>query len=154
MNKVSAFTVLEMLVNLTIMAIIMGLIYFAYSSFVYQVTNYRYDMEERNRISRGYVQMKIDFYKADKIVYSFKKCKVVFYDNSYVTYRFLDNYLIRQQETVTDTMDVKNITYETERSKVTNEELVTELAIETTLFKEPIVFTVYKQYPMNVTMKM
>ena len=62
MSRVKAFTVLEMLINIVIMAIIVSMVYYLYSSFTQQVYAYQNTSEEERALQQFYVQMKTDFY--------------------------------------------------------------------------------------------
>jgi len=154
MSKVKAFTILEMLINLTIMSIIMGLIYFAYSSFVQQVMNYQKSIEQQNKLSRIYVQLKTDFYNADRVVRNNKNFAIVKYDTKEITYKATDKYLIRNQIGVLDTLLIDDITIVSHPNLETKEDLITKMVIKTKLFEEPIEFVVIKEYAPNLTIKL
>ncbi|MDY8138466.1 PulJ/GspJ family protein [Aquimarina sp. 2201CG5-10] len=153
MNKVKAFTILEMLVNLTIMSIIMGLIYFAYSSFVQQVMNYQRSIDEENELTRSYVQLKTDFYNAERVVKGYKMFKTIAYNNQEIEYKITDKYLIRKQLQVYDTLPVSSIGIESEFNQITKEDLINKLVVKTMLFEEPLEFTVIKEYAPNFKLK-
>lgn len=154
MNNVKAFTILEMLINLTMMSIIMGLIYFAYSSFVQQVINYQRSIDEQNDLSRSYVQLKIDFYNADRVVNGYQGFKTVSYNNTEIEYTITNKYLIRKQIGVVDSLALNKIKIETVLHSKTKEDLITRMVINTSLFDEPIEFTVGKEYAPNLKLKL
>jgi len=155
MSKVKAFTILEMLVNLTIMSIIMGMIYFAYSSFVQQVIGYQKSVQEQNELTSSCVQLKMDFYTAEKVVKNDKKFTVVFYDVSKkVSYNFTDKYLIRKQLNMLDTLAVEELKVEVQKNEITNEDLVKTLRVKTRLFDEPMEFVIHKTYAPNIVLKL
>jgi len=155
MSKVKAFTILEMLVNLTIMSIIMGMIYFAYSSFVQQVIGYQKSVQEQNELTSSYVQLKMDFYTAEKVVKNDKKFTVVFYDVSKkVIYNFTDKYLIRKQLNMLDTLAVEELKVEVQKNEITNEDLVKTLRVKTRLFDEPMEFVIHKTDAPNIVLKL
>lgn len=153
-NKIKAFTILEMLVNLTIMSIIMGLVYFAYTSFVQQIMGYRESIERQNELSRIYVQMKKDFYVADKVVRESKGFRTMPYDENEITYKVTDKYLIRKQSEVSDTLKISGIDIISVLNMNTNEDLVTKLVVFTTLFEEPLQYTLVKNYAPNLKLNM
>ena len=154
MSKVKAFTILEMLINLTIMSIILGLIYFAYASFVKQLVNYRVSIDQQNKLTRNYVQLRTDFFNAERIVKSFKGFKTIPYNTKEIEYKITDKYLIRKQIETLDTLAVKKINITTEFNDMTREDLITKMIIETTLFEEPIEFVVTKEYAPNLKLRM
>jgi len=154
MSNIKAFTVLEMLVNLTMMSIIMGLIYVAYTSFVQHVMNYQHSIDEQDRLTRSYVQLKIDFYHADKVVKEYQGFKTVPYDMKQIQYKIMDTYLIRKQIDILDTLPIREIKIASVANTITKEELITKIAIQTSLYDEPIMFTVVKEYPPNLTMRL
>ncbi len=154
MSKVKAFTILEMLINLTIMSIIMGLIYFAYSSFVQQVINYQSSIEQQNKLSRTYVQLKADFYNADRIVRNNKDFAILKYNTKEIRYKVTGTYLIRNQAGMLDTLQIDDIHMESNLNLITKEELITKMVVKTMLFEEPIEFMVIKEYAPNLTIKL
>ncbi|MFD2561889.1 PulJ/GspJ family protein [Aquimarina rubra] len=154
MSKVKAFTILEMLINLTIMSIIMGLIYFAYASFVKQVINYQASIDEQNELTTSYVQLRTDFFNAERIVKSYKGFKVIAYNNKEIEYKITDKFLIRRQIEMLDTLPIKKIKISTDFNSITKEDLVTKMSIGTTLFDEPIEFIITKDYAPNFKLKL
>ncbi|WP_299242529.1 type II secretion system protein [uncultured Aquimarina sp.] len=154
MSKVRAFTILEMLINLTIMSIIMGLIYFAYASFVKQVVNYQASIDEQNELTTSYVQLRTDFFNAERIVKSYKGFKVIPYDNKEIEYKITEKYLIRRQVHMLDTLSINKLTISSDFNSITKEDLITKMMIETTLFDEPIEFIIAKDYAPNLKLKL
>ncbi|MBQ4821389.1 hypothetical protein [Aquimarina sp. MMG016] len=152
--KVKAFTILEMLVNLTIMSIIMGMIYFAYSSFVQQVISYQNSIDEENELNRSYVQLKTDFFNAEKVIKSFKSFKIVSYNGKEVSYKITDKYLVRKQIQMLDTLFIDDVKLSSELNVITKEDLITEIAVKTTLFDEPVEFTITKDYAPNLKLNL
>lgn len=153
MSKVKAFTILEMLINLTIMSIIMGLIYFAYSAFVQQVINYQTAIDQENSLNQIYVQLKTDFFESEKVVKSGRDIKIISYKGEEVSYKQTDQFLIRKQAQVLDTLPVTQIKTISKTNKITREELVTKLIVETTLFNEPVAFSILKEYAPNLKLQ-
>ncbi|WP_298538919.1 type II secretion system protein [uncultured Aquimarina sp.] len=154
MSKVRAFTILEMLINLTIMSIIMGLIYFAYASFVKQVVNYQASIDEQNELTTSYVQLRTDFFNAERIVKSYKGFKVIPYNNKEIEYKITEKYLIRRQVHMLDTLSINKLTISSDFNSITKEDLITKMMIETTLFDEPIEFIIAKDYAPNLKLKL
>lgn len=154
MSKVKAFTILEMLVNLTIMSIIMGLIYFAYASFVKQVVNYQHSIDEQNELTSSYVQLKLDFYNADRIVKGYQRFTILTYDNKEVVYNITDRYLVRSQLHMKDTLPLQSLKIDSDFNVYTKEDLVTKIEVNTDLFEEPIKFVVTKDYAPNLKLKL
>ncbi|SEK29847.1 hypothetical protein SAMN04487910_0191 [Aquimarina amphilecti] len=154
MSKVRAFTILEMLINLTIMSIIMGLIYFAYASFVKQVINYQVSIDEQNELTTSYVQLRTDFFNAERIVKSYKGFKVIPYNNKEIEYKITDKYLIRRQVHMLDTLSINKLTISSDFNIITKEDLITKMIVETTLFDEPIEFVIAKDYAPNLKLKL
>lgn len=154
MSKVKAFTILEMLVNLTIMSIIMGLIYFAYASFVKQVVNYQHSIDEQNELTSSYVQLKLDFYNSDRIVKGYQRFTILTYDNKEVVYDITDKYLIRKQLHMRDTLPLHSLKIDSDFNVYTKEDLVTKIEVNTDLFEEPIKFVVTKDYAPNLKLKL
>ena len=146
MTTFRAFTILEMLINLVIMSLLIGLVYFAYASFAKQVTNYKDIIEEQNTVHRLHTQLKIDFFTSEKVIKTINGFRVVNYDDTTIEYVVETKNLTRKQNQVSDSITIKDIEIQYEQKIFSNEEWIKEISIETILFNEILTFSVYKNY--------
>ncbi|UZO80689.1 hypothetical protein NBT05_17320 [Aquimarina sp. ERC-38] len=153
-SSVKAFTIMEMLINLVIMSIIMGLIYFAYSSFAQHISSYRKDIEQQNSITRMYNQLKTDLYESEKVVRTDKGFDVIFYNNRKIEYGISNKTIIRRQLQNTDTLEIQHIKIIENDFSSTLKRAVSQIKIVTQLYDENLNFSVYKYYPPNFKMKL
>ena len=63
-----AFTILEMIINLALMSIIVGMVYLVYGYFSKSLSQYSIMSTENFDLELFYSQLEEDFYIADKIV--------------------------------------------------------------------------------------
>ncbi|MFC5048343.1 type II secretion system protein J [Aquimarina hainanensis] len=150
--SIKAFTILEMLVNLAIMSIILGLIYFAYSTFVDQIRLYRESMEQQDKLSGMYLRMKTDFYEAVKIIKTPEGFSAIGYDESSIGYTVQPQQLIRTQGMIKDTIAIEKVVLFSETDKNTGEIYIHKAEIRTTMFEESLSLWVAKQYKATTRM--
>lgn len=146
-NNIKAFTILEMLINIAIMSIIIGIVYFIYSSFARQVSNYQINIEEQMKLDNFSLQLKTDFFNAQKIVASTGSFEVFFYNAKSIKYEITDKYLIRKQNQNTDTLRIKKIVLNKITSLDSKTNLIRRAVITTSIFNEPVEYVITKKYP-------
>lgn len=135
------------------MSIIIGMVYFVYSSFSKQVSFYQSDIEEENTLSSFYLRLKTDFFKADRIIGTNNSFELVQYDTKRVYYEVQNGYLFRRQQNDLDSLRIDKIDISLSIDPVTNESLVQKAEITTNLFEEKMNFTVAKKYPEMLEFK-
>ena len=150
MKKVSGFTILEMLINMTIMSIIISLIYFTYSALVQQIQKYQQALNEEMHFNIFYTQLKQDFYDAEYVEKSNEGFKCISYTEEIVEYKVDSKIIIRTQKENRDTLIIRNARITSDLNKIVNKELVKKLDTETSLFDEPLNFSLYKNYAPNL----
>ena len=146
-NSVKAFTILEMLINIAIMSIIIGMVYYAYSSFAKQVSYYQSGVIEQNELDSFCLQLKTDFFNAEKIVGSTDSFEVFFYNTKSIKYEIKNGFLLRKQNQNVDSLRIRKVNVTTISNPDMNEILVQKAIITTYLFDEPIEYMVTKKYP-------
>lgn len=146
-TNLSAFTILEVLINIVIMSIIIGMVYFVYSSFSKQISLYRMDVEEEQALSSFYLRLKTDFFQTDKIIGSAKSFEAIMYDNTKVFYKVEKGYLYRIQNGNRDSLKIKKLDVSSKPHPVTHENMIEKVRLTTMLFEEPMELTVAKKYP-------
>jgi len=147
-SKIKAFTILEVLINILITSIIIGMVYFIFNSYIQQLNLYVSDMGNRNRIDRFLLQMKTDFFEAEKIVHTGDgSFKAVFYDTRSIDYKILEKSLIREQIGIKDTLDIFSISLNILENFRTDEKLIREIGLQLNLLGESHKYVVTKEYP-------
>ena len=143
-----AFTILEMLINIAIMSIIVGMVYYIYTSFSKQVSFYQSDVEEKNSVSNFCLQIKTDFFKADKIIGNKNSFEVIMYDTSKtVNYEVENDFLYRIQNQIIDSLRINKINVSSKENFDFKESYIEKIEIQTFLFDEIIEFAAAKKYP-------
>lgn len=137
---------MEVLINILLTAIILGMVYFLYTSFVKQISIYQSSIKEQNELNAFCLQLKKDFFKASKIVNSDDGFKVVFYDTKSVDYIIAENYMYRKQNQRTDSLRIKKVSRNWVFMPKTKEELLNGLVMETMLFDNPVNYSLTKDY--------
>lgn len=142
-----AFTVMEVLINILLTAIIMGMVYFLYVSFVKQIGLFEENISEKNNLYTFCHQLKTDFFNAEEIVNSPNSFKVVFYDRSKVEYTIGKKFLYRTQNSRWDSLEIRHVDREWVLKSNSQEQLLHRLNIETLFFNSPVSCSFYKEYP-------
>ncbi len=137
---------MEVLINILLTAIIIGMLYFLYTSFIKQISMYQSSIKEQNELNGFCLQLKKDFFKAGKIINSGNTFKIFFYDTKSVDYAITENYIYRKQNGRTDSLRIKKVSKNWILTPKTKEQLVNALVIETMLFNKPVNYTLTKDY--------
>jgi len=145
-NNIRAFTILEMLINIAIMSIIIGIVYFVYSSFARQVSNYQINIEEQMEFDSFSLQLKTDFFNAEKIVALTDSFEILFYNTKSVKYEITDKYLLRKQNQNVDSLRIIKVTLDRVSSLDSSANLIRKVIVTAPLFNEPIEYVVTKKY--------
>jgi hypothetical protein len=146
-NKLRAFTILEMLINITIMSIIIGMVYYIYSSFSKQIIFYQDDIQEEYVLTSFCLRLKRDFYNAEKIKGSINSLELISYSNKIINYEVGGEFLYRRQQNDVDSLRISKLDVSMLANPMTKENLVQKAQITAFLFGENINFTVMKKYP-------
>ncbi|NHF59000.1 hypothetical protein FK220_006595 [Flavobacteriaceae bacterium TP-CH-4] len=146
-TNLRAFTILEVLINIVIMSIIIGMVYFVYSSFSKQIYFYRSDVEEELALSSFCLRLKADFFQAEKIIGTAYSFEVVRYDTNRIQYEVANGFIYRTQAGNRDSLRIDKIEISSKIDPITNENLIRKAQLSTILFEAPMEFTVAKKYP-------
>lgn len=150
--RIKAFTILEVIINLAIMAIIVSMVYFVFGYFSNTVYDYNKMALENFTIKSFYTLMEEDFYTSEKVISENGKVfDIVFYDERKVQYIRKGDYFFRKMATVKDSIKVKDmqIEYLWNDSKKLSENPIKSIRITTLLYEKETLLFVYKNYLSN-----
>lgn len=151
MTKVKAFTVLEVLITMGVMAIIVSLTYLLYGSFSQQIMNYQKNSIEAQNFEQFTNQLQVDLFEAEKVIKSNNTIEFSFYsDKKSILYEIGTNELSRTQGNLKEILMIKNVEIETLNS---NSDLITKLNIISSLFNEELQVELIKIYPPNLSIQ-
>ncbi len=145
-NRQPAFTILEVLINIAIMSVIIGMIYFIYSAFSKQIAYYRADVEEELAFGNFCLRLKEDFFRAEKITGTAASFETVRYNDERIYYVVKNGYIYRDQKSNRDSLKVDKITVQTKIDPVSNEKVLEKISLGAFLFQKPLTFTAAKKY--------
>lgn len=146
-SMVRAFTVMEVLINILLTAIIIGMVYFIYLSFIKQIGLFEENIERQNDMEIFCLQLKKDFLGSEKIINSPNSFRMVFYDKGTVDYAIGKKFLYRKQNSNLDSLEVSNISREWDLNSRSGEQLLNKLSLEIVLFENSISYGLRKEYP-------
>lgn len=150
-TKLNAFTVLEVLITMGVMAIIVSLTYLLYGSFSQQVLNFQQNSIEEQNYEQFISQLKMDVFEAEKIVQGNNTLEFRFYNNlRSISYEVNATEITRTQNILKESLAIKNITIQTIEGSI---DLVNKLLINTSLFNEDLEVEIIKVYPPNLSMQ-
>lgn len=146
-NWLKGFTVLEMLINIAITAIVVGMVYYTYSSFTKQVLVYQESVLVKGEVDSFLVQLKTDVFECEQILRGNNSFEMVFYDGRRIEYLVLGEYLVRGQNQKRDSLRIKGFDYRTIKSNTGQVDYVNWIEFETFVFKQTVPFAAFKEYP-------
>ena len=154
-KKIKAFTIIELVVVMILTAIIVGIVYSAYSIVGNQYSSYKKISVQNSRVALLSMLLSKDFTTAHYIKNGNEE--LFFYDkeDNIIRYGFDENYITRSGNSITDTFPVNTLNIE---MKFLNQEqiipngLVDELYFESLIFKKQQLFHFKKQYGADVLM--
>jgi len=145
-TSLKAFTLLEVLINITIMSIIIGLVYYIFSSLGQQFRIYQNSLLQKTNLRSFQVNLNQDFFLANRIYGEKNQFELINYNDAIIYYNLNDGFLYRTQGSLTDSIEVVSMKIFSE-DYISNENLVTGVSIRTSLFNESIDLNVQKRYP-------
>jgi len=152
MLKIRAFTILEMLINLAIMAIIISMVYFVYIYFSKNMADYSEIVSGNFEVQSFYGGLKEDFFLSDKVtVENGRDFTIHFYDGRKVAYYQKSGFLIRDNTVGKDSIQLVGLKIDflhTPRG-IKSKELVRSVTLTTNLLEKNINLFVYKTYFSN-----
>ncbi len=128
------------------MSIIIGMVYYVYSSFSKQVFEYRSGVDEELALSNFCLRLKADFFEAEKVVGTTNSFEAIRYDMSRSYYEVKKGYMYRIQNQNRDSLRIYRIDVSSIKDPNTNENLIQSAQMSFLLFEVPIQFKVAKKY--------
>lgn len=110
-NKIKAFTFIEVTINLVIMSIIVSVVYYSYSIFSKQLLLFSNQIEVVNNLNQINVVLKNDVHHSKKMTKYKDMIKLVLYDNSEVLYEVINHKISRTVNSKTDYFETHIISH-------------------------------------------
>lgn len=101
-----AFSIIEAIVSMAIMAIILGIVFFVFSIVTEQMLDYKDQNQLVNDLNRLTYSLNKDIFDNEKM--NVTDDEIIFngYSGELVRYNFIDDYILRSKETFIDTFKV------------------------------------------------
>lgn len=150
--KIKAFTILEIVISMAVMAIIITMVYLVYIFFTKNTSEYASMLTENFEMELFYSLLKEDFYKSEKVlVQEDNGFLVVYYDQREVSYYSKARFLFREIQNKKDSIPLGYLEVNTlfEKPMQATENLVQSVTINSELLKQGIPLFVFKEYPSN-----
>ncbi|MAY21687.1 MAG: hypothetical protein CMC74_02805 [Flavobacteriaceae bacterium] len=150
--KIKAFTILEIVISMAVMAIIITMVYLVYIFFTKNTSEYASMLTENFEMELFYSLLKEDFYKSDKVlVQEDNGFLVVYYDQSEVSYYSKAGFLFREIQNKKDSIPLGYLEVNTlfEKPMQGTENLVQSVSINSELLQQGVPLFVFKEYPSN-----
>lgn len=109
MQKIRAFTLLELLIGMIISSIVIGFCYLSYSIIYKQYMSYKILKLEIVETIQFNSILNSDFIKAETVVFGDNKLILNSTNRSSLQYDLMDNYILRKDGEVTDTFNLSAI---------------------------------------------
>lgn len=148
MTRLRAFTIVEVIVNVVIMSLIVGFVYFIYVSFGNQFSNYQRQMEVGFGYKNFVSALRHDLYASSLVIGSNSDIEVLFYDGSKTNYYFREGFFYRKKGEVVDSIATKAVeVWYTENETYLNQELIEKVVIEFADKRSANSYSLTKYYP-------
>ncbi|MBS1509227.1 MAG: type II secretion system protein [Bacteroidetes bacterium] len=152
MQKLKAFTIVELVVVMIISAITLATIYTVYLLVKKQYLRQTEKVEQLN----SYLQFKntfsADFNRADSVKNNTEKKSVICYvDSSKISYEFSAKAIVRRYNAFTDSFLV--FSYDPDVKTQENSELINYIAFKMVPYKDTVFWQLTKQYDANCLQK-
>lgn len=141
-----------MIINLALMSIIISMVYVVYGYFSKNMTEYSLMTSENFEMASFNTRLKEDFYNADKIIpVNEKEFKVLFYDETFVSYRQGEHFLYRLNGNTRDSVRSNGIAFTFLFPDLLKnpENLVKNVLVDAELYGNAISLFAYKNYFSN-----
>jgi prepilin-type N-terminal cleavage/methylation domain-containing protein len=156
MQKVKAFTLMELLVSMLISGIVISIIYLSYEIIYKQYEGYKKTNKKITQALLVNTLLKTDFLKAHYILNKEKGLLFLDKQQNAIGYQFEEKYILRKANNVQDTFFLKAITIKQEFMNLKQEEpfgLVDNLFFEASILDELEQFHFQKTYGADVLME-
>jgi len=107
-NYISAFSIVEAIVSMAIMAIILGITFFIFSIITERMIDFKNQNQLVNDFNRLTYSINKDIFDNDKMISSENQIKFRGYLGESINYYFTENYILRQKESFIDTFKIKS----------------------------------------------
>ncbi|MES2812053.1 MAG: hypothetical protein V4670_06245 [Bacteroidota bacterium] len=106
-NSIKAFSIVEAIVSMAIMAIILGIVFFIFSIITERMLDYKNQNQLVNDLNRLTYSLNKDIFDNEKM--QVLDDEIIFngYSGELVKYNFTDDYILRNKETFIDTFKIK-----------------------------------------------
>ncbi|RXR21241.1 hypothetical protein EQG63_04700 [Flavobacterium amnicola] len=106
-NSINAFSIVEAIVSMTIMAIILGIVFFIFSIVTERMLDYKNQNQLVNDLNRLTYSLNKDIFDNEKM--HLMQDGIIFngYSGELVSYNFTNDYILRSKETFIDTFKIK-----------------------------------------------
>ncbi|MBX2828093.1 MAG: type II secretion system GspH family protein [Flavobacteriaceae bacterium] len=147
---IKAFTLLEMVINMAIMGIIVGMVYMVYVLFSSHVGGYALFSTEFNNAKAFHNQLQEEVLTCDRIVPTPNDgFSMVFYDESEVVYHRKGAWLYREKNRMKDSLAIVGLNFKFLMQENSGDKLVESISITSSLQGRSVPFYVAKQYFSN-----
>ena len=118
-QKVTGFTVMEILVTMVVSGIVVLTAFQFYTIFNKLILQKSNSMEGGKNVLQFYDVLKNDAVNAVSLSSSTNKLTMWFPEKEFIQYEFFDEYVVRTYNTLLDTFRVKTVDFNTEKDKTT-----------------------------------
>ncbi len=106
-HSIKAFSIVEAIVSMAIMAIILGIVFFIFSIVTERMLDYKNQNQLVNDLNRLTYSLNKDIFDNEKM--HLMQDGIIFngYSGELISYNFTDEYILRSKETFIDTFKIK-----------------------------------------------
>ncbi|NUY79261.1 hypothetical protein HUK80_00020 [Flavobacterium sp. MAH-1] len=108
-NAVRAFSVVEAMVGLVVMAVVIGLVFVVFSILSRQLSDLRYQNEKVSDVNRLSWVMQRDMFGSRELSYTEERLEFSDYKGQSAYFEFGDSAIVRHSETFADTFHIRPI---------------------------------------------
>ncbi|MCV9932933.1 hypothetical protein OIU80_11640 [Flavobacterium sp. LS1R47] len=106
-NSIPAFSIIETIISMAITAIIMGVLFVIFSIITGRTLDFKNQNELVNDTNRLTYSLNKDIFEKDKMTVLMREIYFDGYSGEKITYRFSEDYILRNTETFIDTFRIK-----------------------------------------------
>lgn len=105
-NYVGSFSIFEAIISMAVTAVIIGLVFMIFSIITERLYDYKSQNQLVNDLNRFTYCLNKDIFESDQMANAENELKFVGYTGKCVRYQFLEDYIVRDQITLTDTFSI------------------------------------------------
>lgn len=106
-NHIPAFTLLELVLNITVVGILMSNIYMGFNFFSKQLNEYQKLQEQTINLQQSYAVIEQDFFYCKEYHNTGSQLKIITVQNKSITYNILNDSIQRRINQLTETLPIK-----------------------------------------------